>query len=380
MSDRLEGSALNVIICLPYLADGGISRIALLLASGLVERGHNVSVVLHESGAGPSLPIPQGLRVVYHSDGPYRRWRLPSLSVFTLAHVLGADVVIAASEGRAGILSLLAGALVRRPVIGWIHFDWREFGRLVSGRTRIGLELYRSAARVVAVSQGALDGISEVAGLDQNLALVIPNGVPVEEVARRAVEPLPMEFEQAFSGPSIVAVGRLETQKGFDILIRALALLRAQGRSECIVLVGRGGEQANLAALAQELGIADAVHFAGFQANPFAFMARATVVAMPSRFEGMPMALIEALAVGAAVVASDCRSGPREVLDSGRYGLLVPVEDPKALAAALTTLLEDESLRARLRAAAPVRAAEYDDEGFIARWEALVHEVSASQR
>jgi len=137
----------------------------------------------------------------------------------------------------------------------------------------------------------------------------------------------------------VLGVGKLKPQKGFDVLLRAFARVRA-ARPARLVILGEGPQRRALEQLARELGLsADDVALPGFVANPYAWMARSAVFALSSRWEGLPNALIEALACGCAVVSSDCPSGPAEILENGRLGPLVPVDDAAALAAAIERAL-----------------------------------------
>ena len=126
----------------------------------------------------------------------------------------------------------------------------------------------------------------------------------------------------------------------------------AQGIEENLVLVGDGASRPQLEALAQSLGIADRVTFAGFQSNPYAWIRRARLMAFSSKMEGLPNVLLEGLAVGQVVVSTDCPTGPREILDDGRAGLLVPVGDVDGLAEAMRRGLQDDALRSTLLALA----------------------------
>ena len=138
----------------------------------------------------------------------------------------------------------------------------------------------------------------------------------------------------------ILSAGRLVGQKDFSTLIRAFAEV-VKSRPARLVILGEGRERDALAALVRELGIGHAVELPGFVANPFAWMARARVFAVSSIYEGLSMVLVEAMACGTPVVSTDCPHGPREVLEDGRWGLLVPVGDAEALATAILETLRD---------------------------------------
>ena len=152
-------------------------------------------------------------------------------------------------------------------------------------------------------------------------------------------------------------MGRLQEQKDFPTLIRAFALVR-QGRPCRLVILGDGGGRMGLLNLIDGLGLAGDVDLAGFQTNPYPFLARAALFALSSAWEGSPNALTEAMALGIPVVSTDCPSGPRELLDGGRFGPLVPVADAPALAAAMASTLDRPLPSETLKAA----VSEYNQE------------------
>jgi glycosyltransferase involved in cell wall biosynthesis len=150
--------------------------------------------------------------------------------------------------------------------------------------------------------------------------------------------------------PVILGVGELSERKDFATLLRAFARLRA-GRPCRLVILGEGRRRGELEALAADLGVIADLALPGFVANPYPCMAQAAAFALVSRWEGMPVVLIEALALGTPSVACDCPSGPREVLQGGAVGGLVEVGDDAALAEALAAQLDQPSPREHSRAA-----------------------------
>ena len=134
--------------------------------------------------------------------------------------------------------------------------------------------------------------------------------------------------------PFVLAVGRLVWEKGFDVLLESWAI-SGLGATHDLVVLGEGPERARLEELATHLRISDSVKMRGFDSNPFRYMKNAELFVLSSRFEGMPNVLIQALACGARVLATDCDTGPREVLEGGKWGTLVPVDDVEAMAAGL---------------------------------------------
>jgi len=172
------------------------------------------------------------------------------------------------------------------------------------------------------------------------------------EMLEKARAPLEHPWFAPGAPPVVLGVGRLAPQKEFPTLIRAFARVRSQ-RPARLMILGEGktpDRRAALLALAGELGIAEDVALPGFQPNPFAYMARASLFVLSSAWEGLPGVLVQALACGCPVVSTDCPSGPAEILEQGEYGRLVAVGDEAALAEAIGSTLDNPPERDKLRA------------------------------
>jgi GalNAc-alpha-(1->4)-GalNAc-alpha-(1->3)-diNAcBac-PP-undecaprenol alpha-1,4-N-acetyl-D-galactosaminyltransferase len=190
---------------------------------------------------------------------------------------------------------------------------------------------------------------------------VIPNPVLAPPPAGKPPADLP-------AGPLVVAMGRLHSDKGFDHLLRAVAPSLERHPEWSLVVLGDGPDRAALEGLARELGIAGRARFPGRVAAPDAVLRQAALFVLSSRFEGFPNALVEAMACGVAVVSTDCRSGPAEIVRQGVDGVLVPPGDPEALGAAIERLISDPAERARLAARAPEVVARFGAEGVLEMW------------
>ena len=212
---------------------------------------------------------------------------------------------------------------------------------------------YPRAHRILAVSNGLANELSRVAAVPRERISVIYNPIDLGRVAGLAAQDLDDPWFRPGQPPVLLAVGRLHRQKDYPTLLRAFARVKER-REARLVILGEGDERPRLEALIGELGIADNVRLLGFQTNPYAYMARAAVFVLSSAWEGLSNVLIEALACGCRVVSTDCQHGPAEVLGDGRYGMLVPVGNPEALASAIGTALEQshEPAKARERAGA----------------------------
>lgn len=223
---------------------------------------------------------------------------------------------------------------------------------------------YRRADVVTANTEGVLDAL-QVMGRWKHLDL-LPN-------------PLPGGLDLGTRGSFcqrervVLAVARLVPQKGLDLLIVAFASLQERVRAGWrLVLVGDGPERSALVALARRHGISDQVVFAGFHAEPIRYMQQASIFALPSRFEGMPNALLEAMASGLPSVVSDASPGPLEMVSDGRQGLVVPSEDANALSEALERLIADEPLRRQLGGAAQESLRSLDWDVVESHWRSVL--------
>jgi len=224
---------------------------------------------------------------------------------------------------------------------------------------------YRWADAVVVPSEGVANDLAAFASLSREQIRVVPNPIVTPEMARLA-RPQPDHpwFTQG-APPVILGVGELSERKDFATLVRAFARLRP--RRPCrLVILGEGRRRGELERLAADLGVANDVSLPGFAPNPYPYMARAAAFALTSRWEGLGIVLVEALALGTPVVACDCPSGPREVLADGRHGPLVPVGDDVALAEALAGLLAHPPPREVLQAAAQPFSAEVSARAYAA--------------
>jgi len=217
--------------------------------------------------------------------------------------------------------------------------------------------VYRRAAAVV--GQTRIVAIWLEAHCRAN-AVTIPN--PLREL------PLPQSVREKM----VLSVGRLDRQKGHDVLIEAFARVHAQFSDWRLVILGEGTERDSLHRLAVSLGISTIVDMLGCVNDPEQWMARAGLVVQSSRLEGFPNVVMEAMAMGAAVISTDCRSGPSELIRDGENGRLVPVDDVARLAMAMAELMADQKERGRLGISAMEIRQRYAQEKIMSHWERLL--------
>lgn len=314
---------------------GGAERVFVTLANGFAEHGHSVQVVLMKPEGALRKELSPTVRIV--DLRTYRIWR----TVLPLARYLRRERpdAMLSTLSQPNLIAILAKRLARVPtrvVVREANTPTREFGGAIKFKDRIVPALiarvYRDADAIVAVSRGVQADLIRLTRLPETRVPCIYNPVITQELLqkREAVVEHPWFTEGA--PPVVLAVGRLTALKDFPTLLRAFAQLHAPAR---LLILGEGEQRAGLEQLAQQLGIAERVQLPGYEPNPFRYMRRASVFVLSSRCEGLPNALIQAMACGCPVVATDCPSGPREILADGKYGALVPVGDVDALADAI---------------------------------------------
>jgi glycosyltransferase involved in cell wall biosynthesis len=327
---------------LPSLRGGGAERVILNLAQGITERGFPVDLVLAAAEGAFIDQLPTSVRLVdLHAPRVLR-------SLGPLAGYLRRERprVLISSMNYANLIALWAARLARQatPVVVTVHTTLSESGRQQRRLSaRIWPHLLRTfypwAASVVAVSRGAADDLARASGLPRDRMEVVYNPVITPAGLAAASQAPDHPWFAAGQPPVILGVGRLTRQKDFPTLIRAFAEVRRR-RAGRLIILGEGEDRPGLTALAAELGVADDVALPGFRDDAMACMAASGLFVLSSAWEGLPTVLIEALAAGTRVVSTDCPSGPREILQDGRLGALVPVGDAAALAEAMLDALE----------------------------------------
>ena len=379
----------HLAIFIPSLAGGGVARVMLHLANVFAAAGHQVDLLLCQpNGAFLDSVSPQ-INVVALQPSPTLASRLlvlrenPTLALTLLLPILlpnkppktirylsdltaylirrQPDALLSAKT-HANLVAILArkiAAVPTRIVVSERSTLSTVIQKSRKWRWRFVLPLlrmvYPQADRIVTVSQGVANDISSCTGVSQEGITTIYNPILTEHINTQATLPVSHPWLQEEGIPIILGVGRLVPAKDFPTLLKAFAHLRATLPARLVIL-GEGRERSTLEKLATELGINSDLSLPGFSDNPYAFMSRANVFVLSSMLEGLPNALIEALACGCPVVSTNCRSGPQEILDNGAFGPLVPVGDDMALAQAIIQTLEHPPSKERLRS----RAQEFD--------------------
>ena len=330
---------------------GGVERITVNMAQHLVSQGHRVDLLLRVATGEFLAEIPAGVRVV-------ELGRSHARALFRLVGYLQRErprslLTLMYPQNEIGLLARwLAGTRVRtlvsvRSMLSGqqevVDFRWPLVRRIHAHCVRLLARcFYPWADGIVTVSDGAASDVAHLTGLPRSRITVIRNPVIRPQLFTRAAEPATHPWLTGDGPPVILGVGRLHRIKDFPTLIEAFAVVRVQREARLLIL-GDGPDRNSLLRLARERGVAADVDLPGFTGNPYPAMRAAAVLVLTSRFDALPGVLIEALALGTPIVATDCPSGPREILRGGRYGELVPVGDAAGVAAAILRVIDGRS-------------------------------------
>jgi len=330
---------------------GGVERITATMLQHLASRGERVDLLLRVAAGEFLSEIPAGVRVI-----ELGRPHLPALA--RLVAYLRRErprnlLAFMYPQNEFALLARwLAGTRVRtlvsvRSMLGGqeeiVGFRSKLVCRVHAWFVRrLARVCYPLADQLVTVSEGAASDVVAVTGMPRSRIAIIRNPVVRPQLFARAAEPATHPWLAGGGPPVILGVGRLHRIKDFATLIEAFALVRSRRDSRLLIL-GEGPERAALTRLARARGVAADVDLHGFTGNPYPAMRAAAVLALTSRFDALPAVLVEALALGTPIVATDCPSGPGEILCGGRYGELVSVGDAEGVAAAILRVLEGRS-------------------------------------
>jgi glycosyltransferase involved in cell wall biosynthesis len=354
----------------PNLHGGGAERVLINLLRSFDRRRLAPRLVAADL-AGPLVKqLPQDADV---ADLGVRRIRYVLPKLVGEINRSGPDVVLSAFE-RMNFALLMAKPFLRnrpRIVIREVNLPSRSLAEYGGSRRRLYQALYRKlypgADLIIAQSERMREEIMAFAGVGPDRVVTIHNPIDVAAIGKLSDRPSPYA-ETGGAGCNVAAVGRLEFQKGFDLLIRAFRVFLDRRPGSRLYLLGEGSLRAELSGLAASLGIGEFVHFVGFRDNPYPYIRHADLFVLPSRYEGFPNVLLEALACRANIVAADCPSGPREILSREEYGLLVPPNDPDGLAEGMLRRAND----AAGRSSGYARAMDYDCSVITGKYEQVL--------
>jgi glycosyltransferase involved in cell wall biosynthesis len=387
--------AKHIALFIYALTGGGAQRRTLTLANAFAACGNRVDLVVVHSQGPLNDQLSRSVRMVGLDRGWGRRHVALGrklghrgirtfLAIVALARYLREtqpDVLLSAAS-HVNLTAVAAWRLAHIPIAlvlrasnhpsgnleqyPWVQRTVRSYLRWLAKR------LYRRADAVIAVSDGVAAEVVRLTGLPDERVTTIYNPVVTPALMEKASMPLDYPWFAPGAPPVILGAGRFTIQKDFRSLIDSFRLLRAT-RPARLVILGDGPQRKTLQTYANDLGLGQDILMPGHVENPMVWMNKASVFVLSSLWEGLPGVLIEALACGCPVVSTDCPSGPREILEDGTYGPLVPIGDAQALAAAIGAVLDAPPDPKRLRA----RAASFGRDAAVKRYlevlEACIH-------
>lgn len=331
-------------IFLPSFAKGGVERMMVNLARGFAAINHFPDFVVKKASSPYLKELPEKIRLI-ELDAIHRNVHIAAARYLVKARPCSLltskeendTIAIKAKEQSRSATRII----MRAPVHVTSRLRHKKRGPLKTRKTHLTLKRVMSKAdAVVAVSEGVALDISTITGIPLKRIHVIRNPVITPELLGLSSVPLDHNWFRQKEQPVLVGIGRLGRQKNFELLVKAFQKVRS--KIDCrLIILGEGRRRTRLEKLVSKLDLNEFVELPGFIVNPFAYIANSDLFVLSSMWEGSPNALAEALALGIPVVSTDCDSGPREILQDGKYGRLVPVNDIEKLAEAIIRTLSN---------------------------------------
>lgn len=324
---------------------GGAERMMINLANGMADKGHTVDLIVVRNH-GPyknlidsniNIVTLGGKKVLFSIWGltRYLKKEKPEILYSTLKHVNIAAI----------LANKLSGNKTKTVIREACHL-------LTTGNKQILQKIayclvpifYKKADAIVAVSEGVAESIVEYCNIPFDRIHILPNPSVTNELIEKSKKLPKHPFFNNKNTKVILGVGRLTYQKNFDHLIKAFSLLQKESEQNIkLIILGDGEDRSMLEKLVRDLNLHESVSLPGFVDNPYSYMKKASLFVLSSRFEGSPNVLVEAMACGTPVISTDCPSGPKQILDDGKFGLLIPINDKKKLSDAMNHSIQLEN-------------------------------------
>jgi glycosyltransferase involved in cell wall biosynthesis len=349
----------TIVLLVSNLKGGGAQRVVSNL-SKILSADYRLFICLHDVR---DLSYPFHGKLIDLQIPPANNWLSKIVNFIKriikfkkIRHKINPDYVLSFMESS-NFVNLLSGR-VGKSIISVRNYKSKQ-GKGFTGITfNLLMKLiYNRSSKIVAASQGIKEDLIHTYQLDQSKISVIYNPVDLLYIREMSAAPLEKDYEYIFNHPVVITSGKMMKQKGQWHLIRAFSMVKRNLPDVKLVILGDGFLRSHLVSLIQSLGLKDDIKLLGFQENPFKFVYRASIFVLPSLYEGFPNVLLEAMACGVPVIASDCRSGPREILapetdysmqtdaiEFAKYGVLVPVCNGELSPASIALTKEEEYL------------------------------------
>ena len=372
----MEGSSMRILIVGQFGGMGGAERSLIPLAKVLHGDGYELTLL---------LMTPPANRFIFHNfpgdvlipSGSNFLHRIKTLIQLERA-VATTDLVIATSELTPTYFSWLFSRWHNKPILADVQ---THLSSLINERLKLlhhplSRWIYPQISHIRCVSEGVAKDIIQYYKIPPENVSVIYVSFEFNDILRLAQLPIPPHHSHIFDKPTIVATGRLTKAKRFDVAIEALHHLRQSHNIDAhLLILGEGELRPQLEQQIQDLGLTKHVFMPGFMENPYLYMAKGQVFLLSSDYEGFGRVLVEALALGCPVVSTDCSSGPYEVLEGGRCGLLTPTAQPQKITEAIAEILTNPELAQKLSEAGLQRAKNFDTQSISQQYKTLLNQT-----
>ncbi|GMX60381.1 hypothetical protein Elgi_05610 [Paenibacillus elgii] len=284
------------------------------------------------------------------------------------------DLIIGGLELTATYFVALVGKILRKPTIGWVHTNLKYYPSAKNKINKFLIKLfYSDLNRILCVSDGVKDDFRKLyPHIPDHRVIRLYNVFPNQQK-----DPLDQSKINSNS-PIIIGMGRLGHEKGFDLLIQAHAEVIKEGLSHELVILGEGNERGNLEKLIEDLNVNETVKLMGFIDTPSEWLKKTSLFVLSSRFEGFGMVLLEAMSAGVPIVSTRC-DGPVEILQEGKFGRLVPVEDSTLLAKEIMQLLSDKDARENYSNLGLERVKDFEPHTIMPQFHQILNEVCSKK-
>jgi len=359
----------------PSLGGGGAERVVVNLINYLDKDKYNILLVIFSDKRDYQEDLPPSVKVICVQKKNRLNFFKLILGLRRVMHDYRPDVVVSfvLYFNIVAVIASLFSERKFRLIISERNYPRKYLPELHLGwlmRWLINVT-YPKADKILTVSKSIEMVLKEDFNIPPKKLQTIYNPVPIEEIKVKSQKEIKLPFLKDDNTQIIISAGRLVKQKRFDMLLRAVSLIRKKQDNVHLIILGEGKLRGELEGLAAQLNISRWVNFVGFKSNPYAWISNADIFVLTSDFEGFPNVLVEAMACGLPVVSTDCPSGPGEIITNGKNGILVPPANEEALAEAILGLLKDEILRKKFSAEGKKRVEDFKVEEIIKQYEQL---------
>jgi len=364
----------RLLFVMTDLTVGGAQRVMLHLIQEMIDKGLTADIFLLKGQGEFMADVPAGVKLFHGSPGRLL-FKAPQIIVALARVAKQYDVIIGALELTPSYFAKAAAVVAGKAFIGWVHTTIERYLAKSSAVARLAARLfYRQCDNLVFVSNGALNSMTRFCGsaVGANWR-VIYNGIPNSFFEQ---EPKARSYH-AEAPVRAIFVGRLESMKRLDVLVEAHVLARSAGATHQLMIVGDGPEMGKLVSVKDRLQGKCDVDLHGSSKNVISLLDDADVFVLSSEFEGLPTVIIEAMARGLPVISTDCESGPAELLENGKFGILCEVNSASALSSALYTLVTDPKARESYSAKSLTRSREFAVSRVVQHWQDMVETTLA---